>query len=194
MRVLIQHRSRYLYPSPALLGPQVIRLRPTDHTRARIESYALTIAPEHRVHWQRDPHGNHVARVTFKAGQRVSALDLTVELTADIAPVNPFDFFLDDRAKQVHLCDPQRLVRRPVDLGADDPLRKADRRGEAPEELITISAAGRVHNDVDVLVGSLISILEPLMVVVLGLIVGFIVIALFAPMISLIQTVSSPKK
>jgi hypothetical protein len=29
---------------------------------------------------------------------------------------------------------------------------------------------------------------------VLGLIVGFIVIALFAPMISLIQTVSSPKK
>ncbi|MBL9017047.1 MAG: transglutaminase family protein [Myxococcales bacterium] len=107
MRVLIQHRSRYLYPSPALLGPQVIRLRPADHTRARIESYTLAIdlhaasTPEHRVHWQRDPHGNHVARVTFKAGQRVSALDLTVELAADIAPVNPFDFFLDDRAQQV---------------------------------------------------------------------------------------------
>ena len=39
----------------------------------------------------------------------------------------------------------------------------------------------------DVLVGSLISILEPVMVVVLGVIVGFIVIALFSPMISLIQ-------
>jgi len=45
-----------------------------------------------------------------------------------------------------------------------------------------------------VLVSSLISILEPVMVVILGVIVGFIVIALFAPMISLIQTVSSPSK
>jgi type IV pilus assembly protein PilC len=44
-----------------------------------------------------------------------------------------------------------------------------------------------------VLVGSLISILEPVMVVVLGVIVGFIVVALFAPMIALIQTVSSPQ-
>jgi len=39
-------------------------------------------------------------------------------------------------------------------------------------------------------VSSLISILEPLMVVILGVIVGFIVVALFAPMITLIQTVS----
>jgi type IV pilus assembly protein PilC len=45
-----------------------------------------------------------------------------------------------------------------------------------------------------VLVGSLISILEPVMVVVLGLLVGFIVVALFAPMISLISSVSSPGK
>jgi type IV pilus assembly protein PilC len=53
-----------------------------------------------------------------------------------------------------------------------------------------IKVADNYDSDVDVLVGSLISILEPLMVVVLGLIVGFIVIALFAPMISLIQSVS----
>jgi type IV pilus assembly protein PilC len=53
-----------------------------------------------------------------------------------------------------------------------------------------IKVADNYDSDVDVLVGSLISILEPLMVVVLGVIVGFIVIALFAPMISLIQSVS----
>jgi len=41
-----------------------------------------------------------------------------------------------------------------------------------------------------VLVGSLISILEPVMVVILGVIVGFIVIALFMPMITLIQGMS----
>lgn len=57
-----------------------------------------------------------------------------------------------------------------------------------------IKVADNYDSDVDVLVGSLISILEPLMVVVLGLIVGFIVIALFAPMISLIQAVSGPSK
>lgn len=55
-----------------------------------------------------------------------------------------------------------------------------------------IKVADNYDSDVDVLVGSLISILEPVMVVVLGLIVGFIVIALFAPMISLISAVSGP--
>jgi type IV pilus assembly protein PilC len=40
------------------------------------------------------------------------------------------------------------------------------------------------------MVGSLISILEPVMVVILGVIVGFIVVALFAPMITLISAVS----
>jgi type IV pilus assembly protein PilC len=41
--------------------------------------------------------------------------------------------------------------------------------------------------EVEVLVESLISLLEPLMVVVLGLIVGFIVIALFMPLIKLLN-------
>lgn len=84
MRVVVQHRSRYHYPRPALLGPQLIRLRPADHTRARIESYQLLVEPEHRLHWLRDPHGNRVARVTFKAGQAVSELDVLVELAVEI--------------------------------------------------------------------------------------------------------------
>ena len=40
------------------------------------------------------------------------------------------------------------------------------------------------------LVESLISLLEPIMVVVLGLIVGFIVIALFMPLIKLLNDLS----
>jgi hydrogenase-4 component E len=43
----------------------------------------------------------------------------------------------------------------------------------------------------DVLVGSLISILEPVMVVVLGVIVGFIVVALFMPMVGLIEGITN---
>ena len=41
--------------------------------------------------------------------------------------------------------------------------------------------------EVSVLVEGLVNLLEPLMVVVLGLIVGFIVIALFMPLIQLLN-------
>ena len=43
---------------------------------------------------------------------------------------------------------------------------------------------------VEVKVESLVSLLEPIMVVVLGLIVGFIVIALFLPLIKLLNDLS----
>jgi len=66
VRVVAQHRSRYYSPRPALLCPQLIRLRPADHTRARIESYPLL-----------------------------------VELAVEINAINPFDFFIDDRARKV---------------------------------------------------------------------------------------------
>ncbi len=81
-------------------------MRPADHTRARIESYQLLVEPEHRLHWLRDPHGNRVARVTFKAGQAVSELDVLVELAVEINAINSFDFFIDDRARKVPLVSP----------------------------------------------------------------------------------------
>jgi uncharacterized protein (DUF2126 family) len=153
VRVVIQHRSRYVYPRPALLGPQTIRLRPADHTRARVESYTLTISPEHRVHWQRDSHGNHLARVTFKAGQPVTELAIGVEVALDVRPVNPFDFLVDDRAKQVpfayadanelasflDLSDPAyRFGRRATDL-----LKELPARGDTVNLLVAFVAAVR---------------------------------------------------
>jgi type IV pilus assembly protein PilC len=44
--------------------------------------------------------------------------------------------------------------------------------------------------EVAVLVDGLVSMLEPIMVVVLGLIVGFIVIALFMPLVKLLNDLS----
>jgi type IV pilus assembly protein PilC len=44
--------------------------------------------------------------------------------------------------------------------------------------------------EVSVLVEGLINLLEPMMVVILGLIVGFIVIALFMPLIKLLNSLS----
>ena len=50
--------------------------------------------------------------------------------------------------------------------------------------------ADTYDDEVDTLVSSMVSLLEPVMVVTLGGIVGFIVIAMFMPMVSLIDMVS----
>jgi len=83
-----------------------------------------------------------------------------------------------DPLRATKVCD--SIVVNMVDVGEET--------GDLDKMLIKI--ADNYDSDVDVMVSSLISILEPVMVVILGLIVGFIVIALFAPMITLIQSVS----
>jgi type IV pilus assembly protein PilC len=83
-----------------------------------------------------------------------------------------------DPLRQTKVCD--AIVVNMVDVGEET--------GDLDKMLVKV--ADNYDSDVDVLVGSLISILEPVMVVVLGVLVGFIVIALFAPMVTLIQSVS----
>src|SRR5271157_4243747 len=99
MRVRIQHRTVYQYPAAAAFGPHVVRLRPAPHTRARVLSYNLGVEPSCEFRWQRDPWGNHIARLTFPATSTSREFSLTVDAALDIQPVNPFDFFIDDRCK-----------------------------------------------------------------------------------------------
>lgn len=54
-----------------------------------------------------------------------------------------------------------------------------------------MKVADNYDEEVEVLVAGLVSLLEPVMVVVLGGIVGFIVLALFLPLVTLINSVSS---
>jgi uncharacterized protein (DUF2126 family) len=110
VRLHLTHRSRYVYDGPAALGPHTIRLKPATHAKAKIETYALHVAQPCAVRWQQDPAGNHVARLSFKAGQRVDALDLSVELAVDIRPVNPFDFFVDPACEGVPFEYPDGLA------------------------------------------------------------------------------------
>ncbi len=65
--------------------------------------------------------------------------------------------------------------------------------GEETGELdkMLIKVADNYDEEVETAVASLISLLEPLMVVVLGGIVGFIVVALFLPLVKLIDNVSA---
>jgi len=65
--------------------------------------------------------------------------------------------------------------------------------GEETGELdkMLYKVADTYDEEVDTMVASLISLLEPVLVVVLGGIIGFIVISLYMPMISLIQNLTS---
>jgi len=68
--------------------------------------------------------------------------------------------------------------------------------GEQTGELDTMlyKVADVYDEEVETLTESLMSMLEPLLIIFLGVIVGVIVIALFMPLISLISELSAPKK
>jgi len=111
VRLLLQHFTRYGYPRPANLGPHVVRLKPTHHAKAKVLSYALRIEQPHRIHWQHDPWGNQVARLTFLEDVGLDSLDLLVELAVEIKPVNPFDFYVDARCDKMPFAYPDELRR-----------------------------------------------------------------------------------
>jgi transglutaminase-like putative cysteine protease len=129
MRVLLRHRSQYLYPRPASLGPHLIRLRPAAHARARIETYSLRVTEPGQIRWQQDPAGNHVARVTWD-GARLPELEVTVELAVDIRPVNPFDFTLDPSAEQSPVDYGSLLPDLSAYLAHNDPAFAVGKLGE----------------------------------------------------------------
>ena len=98
IRVALEHRTSYRYDRLVNLSAHEIRLRPAPHCRTPILGYSLRVLPaQHFVNWQQDPYGNFVARVVFP--ERTDHLDVTVDLTADLSIVNPFDFFIEPSAE-----------------------------------------------------------------------------------------------
>jgi len=100
IHVALNHLTRYRYDRAVALGPQQVRLRPAPHCRTRILSYSLRVEPaRHFVNWQQDPLGNYLARLVFP--ERTRELRIEVDLIAEMAVLNPFDFFLEPYAGQV---------------------------------------------------------------------------------------------
>jgi len=76
-----------------------------------------------------------------------------------------------------------------VDLIVSNMVAVGEETGDLDKMLLKV--ADNYDEQVDVLVGSLMSMLEPIMIVVLGSMVMVIVLAIFAPMIQIITTLSS---
>ena len=107
LHVALTHRTAYHYDRVIGMAPQVIRLRPAPHCRTPILSYSLNIEPkQHFINWQQDPFANYCARVVLL--EKTDRFVVTVDLVADMAVINPFDFYVEDGAKDwPFLYDPE---------------------------------------------------------------------------------------
>jgi uncharacterized protein (DUF2126 family)/transglutaminase-like putative cysteine protease len=99
IHVALHHKTHYTYDKPVGHSPHIVRLRPAPHCRTPILSYSQRILPKkHFINWQQDPFSNYLARVIFP--EKTNELLVEVDLVAEMAVYNPFDFFLEATAEK----------------------------------------------------------------------------------------------
>jgi len=175
--------------SPMLFMFLIRTARKTDAGRSVVDRIALKLPVMGNL-----MEKNTVARMTRTMGTLIragvpilDAINITRETTGNYVfqqalqkvhdSVRQGDSFAEP-LRATKICD--SIVVNMIDVGEET--------GDLDKMLLKI--ADNYDEEVDTLVAGLVSLLEPLMVVSLGGIVGFIVIALFLPLVKLIQSVS----
>jgi uncharacterized protein (DUF2126 family)/transglutaminase-like putative cysteine protease len=158
IHVALNHITHYRYDRRIHLGPQVVRLRPTPHSRTRILDYSMKVEPtRHFITWQQDPQSNYLARVVFP--DPTTFFRVEVDLVADMAVFNPFDFFLEPSAEKCPFdYEPEMLVElqpylrsAPATPLLAEYLARID-RSEKPTSSFLVELTQGVHKDIAYLV------------------------------------------
>jgi transglutaminase-like putative cysteine protease len=157
-RVALRHQTRYRYERAVRLGPHEIRLRPAPLCRTPVLSYGLSVRPtDHVMRWIHDAAGNHVARVWFQGPAEM--LEVSVDLTADLAPFNPFEFFIEPYAERYPFSYAAAVARElapftpPAENGAQlvrwaEEIRREGRADAYGTVELLVRANQRLHRDV----------------------------------------------
>jgi len=125
----------------------------------------------------------------LKAGVPIlEAIDITADTSGNAVYRDALGKVHDAIREGESFATPLRQAK-VVDSMVVNMIDVGEETGELDEMLRKV--ADNYDDEIETLVASLTSLMEPVMVIVLGVIVGFIVIALFMPMIGMLDNVSS---
>ena len=134
IHVALHHRTTYPYDRLVALGPQIIRLRPAPHGRTPILSYSLKVEPQDAFPQLAAGSAGQLPRPRWSSRRRPRSSSVTVDLVADMAVINPFDFFLEPAAETWPFAyDPRRWPRRLAPFRKRRAGRAAARRTGSPK-------------------------------------------------------------
>jgi type IV pilus assembly protein PilC len=136
-----------------------------------------------------------IARFTRTLGTLISAgvpildaLNITRDTTGNEVYRRAVQSVHDNIRKGESFADPLRKAR-VVDIMVVNMIDVGEETGDLDKMLVRVADA--YDEEVDRLVASLVSLLEPILVIMLGVICGFIVISLFMPMITMMESMQS---
>ncbi|MBS0017528.1 MAG: transglutaminase family protein [Arthrospira sp. SH-MAG29] len=110
VKVSLNHQLVYHFENSVILGPHTLGLRPSPHCRTPISSYSLKIEPnDYTMTWQQDPYGNYLGRLNFLS--KTDRLGITVDIIADLHPINPFNFVMESYAERYPFIYEEQLGR-----------------------------------------------------------------------------------
>ena len=179
----------WLLFSPALFFFGVKMLRKSDGGKAFVDKAILLLPVFGQL-----IRKTSVARMTRTLGTLVragvpilDAINITRETTGNWVFQNALTLVHDSVRQGDSFAEPLRKAK-VCDAIVVNMIDVGEETGDLDKMLLKI--ADNYEEEVDTLVAGLVSLLEPLMVVGLGGMVGFIVVALFLPLVKLIQSVS----